>query len=796
MRACALAALCGCASGVTLGVALNASTASFAVTLDGAPWFTSAGYAIRSNRTWLSSNGTLTLASAVPTSGQGQFGFYTGYTATWDTPGAPGIWQTSVYVYPALNAAVFEQFFPVGLSGTWITAEADDDVCTAFPTFGPSRPQLDSQLAYLTFDGGHSPPRVGRWTAGGAHGATVEGGAVTAWYNASGAAVVLSPLTDVETQRGAFSSSLGDIFAVGFNGALSGIPAGWRAQSLLVAGNNVNDTFYSWGDLMLQVGGKARTALTADLATAYLSAWTDNGAYYYYNTEPNATYEKSMLDVLAYIKSADLPLRTLSFDSYWYYKRASDSALLLWEPLPSVFPDRMAPWPGIPLALHNRYFADVNNYTQMGFEFITESGSSLALPIDKNMFLYMMGRAKAWGMTLYEQDWHNRVWTGMRAPHTNITAAHSWLHAMGDAASELNLTIQYCLVEPATVLASAAIPAVTNIRASGDYHPGDYHDAVNHWNTWDIALTSLFFGALGVQPSKDVFWSTEIQPGNPYNASPSGDTEPNWFLHALAATLSTGPVSFGDGIGYTNASLIMRTCRAGDGLILKPDRPAHAVGAALAAVFNMSESASGTYILPNVTQTYSTHGPAAAGGGDPQAWRWHYVLAVSLQADFELPAADLGPAFNASERGYAVFDWFNMGAGPVGTIGGANGSAYTIPTGQALPSPPGGAHDVRYLLVAPLLPGGWVLLGETAKLVPMSTLRTTNFTAIADGPAGAGFTATVLTSPTGPGASLEGSVAYQVLPPGAAAPITVICPASGGTPATLSCFEAGGCACA
>lgn len=60
----------------------------------------------------------------------------------------------------------------------------------------------------------------------------------------------------------------------------------------------------------------------------------------------------------------------------------------------------------------------------------------------------------------------------MRAPHSNLTAAHSWLHAMGDAAAELNVTIQYCLVEPAMVLASAAIPAVTNIRASGDYHPG------------------------------------------------------------------------------------------------------------------------------------------------------------------------------------------------------------------------------------------------------------------------------------------------------------------------------------
>lgn len=36
-------------------------------------------------------------------------------------------------------------------------------------------------------------------------------------------------------------------------------------------------------------------------------------------------------------------------------------ALLLWEPMPSVFPDQMSNWlNGMPLALHNRYFAREN----------------------------------------------------------------------------------------------------------------------------------------------------------------------------------------------------------------------------------------------------------------------------------------------------------------------------------------------------------------------------------------------------------------------------------------------------
>ncbi len=71
--------------------------------------------------------------------------------------------------------------------------------------------------------------------------------------------------------------------------------------------------------------------------------------------------------------------------------------------MPSVFPDGMVPWPGMPLSLHNRWFANPSNYSGMGFTFITEPGSTVALPIDKNLFLHIMGKAKAWGMTMYEQ---------------------------------------------------------------------------------------------------------------------------------------------------------------------------------------------------------------------------------------------------------------------------------------------------------------------------------------------------------------------------------------------------------
>ncbi len=66
-----------------------------------------------------------------------------------------------------------------------------------------------------------------------------------------------------------------------------------------------------------------------------------------------------------------------------------------------------------------------------------------------------------------------------------------------------------CYSEPRHILASTSIQAVTHSRASPDYHP-------NSDPNYYIFLSSLLFSAVGIQPFKDVFWSTYAQAGNPY----------------------------------------------------------------------------------------------------------------------------------------------------------------------------------------------------------------------------------------------------------------------------------------
>ena len=114
------------------------------------------------------------------------------------------------------------------------------------------------------------------------------------------------------------------------------------------------------------------------------------------------------------------------------------------------------------------------------------------------------------------------------------------------------------------VMQSAPLPAVTQIRASDDYNPaGDSGNctppACNppvQVDTYYIGTTSLLAWALDLAPSKDSFWSTPTQPGNPY-----GDVAERYpAMQAAVAALSRGPVQVSDGVGYSDRSLILRTC--------------------------------------------------------------------------------------------------------------------------------------------------------------------------------------------------------------------------------------------
>ena len=264
-----------------------------------------------------------------------------------------------------------------------------------------------------------------------------------------------------------------------------------------------------------------------------------------------------------------------------------------------------------------------------------------------------------------------------------------------------------------------------------------------------------------------------MQTGNPYTngTSKSGD-EPNWQLQATVVALSTGPNGPSDGLGFTNATLVMSTVR-GDGLTLQPDRPATVMDAALLRVLLGGANAS----APLVSSTWTAF-------GDAGTLRWHHVLAVALDEPFVFAAADLGPAASAA---LAVYDWFSPRKGPLAVlVSGASNSSFSIPTGTAQPSAPAAALALQHLCVVPELPGGFWLFGEAGKIVPVSKQRIAGITLRGDG-----FEAAVLGSSGEP----EGVEFLVALPGGGGSLSSVLCPSSAGQTATLSCALASGCGC-
>lgn len=484
----------------------------------------------------------------------------------------------------------------------------------------------------------------------------------------------------------------------------------------------------------------------------------------------NKTFEQTVLDVLATADATHVPYATVQFDSWWYYQDHNVSAslpapLLLWEPRADVFPSGMTPWVGRPLALHNRMFSPHSAYHAMGFEFINEPGAWLALPVDKKMFTYIMAKAVAWGMVMYEQDWLSYTFTELNTTQSNFTAAATWLNALGSAAADLNVTVQFCMALTSMVLHSTTLPAVTNARASGDYHPSSFLPPA-YTENWQIGLTSLLLDALGLQPSKDTLWSGEVQPGSRF----APNTEPNTNIHAISALLSTGPVGFSDGVGFANTALIMRTCRA-DGLLLRPDAPAAHLDAALVATMGMGDTAAVPYVVA---------APVTLGG-----FTWTLLLAAELAAPLSVSLdEDLALQPAGATRGAVLVDWYAPASATVVPPGGS----FALTPGQGCPAPACGAtaKAFRYLLVAPLLADGWAYLGEAAKLVPVSQFRTSAFARTPGG----GFTAMLI------GTVGDGNVTVAARAPSGER-ITAECDvASGSGAARLTCGGALGNACA
>lgn len=317
-----------------------------------------------------------------------------------------------------------------------------------------------------------------------------------------------------------------------------------------------NDGFYNgvqkWGGELLLEHGKSLTRRASDLTVNYLGYWTDRGAFYYYNTEPNKTYAETMLDIYHEVKA---PYQSWNYDSWFYPKcewvvppsfelehQAVKAPVKNWTAMADIFPgDSMRTIyqkTKLPVIAHNRWWCNETDYAKRSggsYNFIYNDANGTSLPIDQQFWDDLFKNATEWGLTVYLQDWIQYQVAFMPQMKADLTLERNWLIQMGNGAEKNNINILYCAAMPRQMLQSVEIANVVSIRASGDYQPSN--------DNWKNGLSDIWTYALGLSPFKDTFWSTKNEPGNPQYQNM---TENDPSLEAAFATLSTGTVALGD----------------------------------------------------------------------------------------------------------------------------------------------------------------------------------------------------------------------------------------------------------
>lgn len=152
-----------------------------------------------------------------------------------------------------------------------------------------------------------------------------------------------------------------------------------------------------------------------------------------------------------------------------------------------------------PLIMHNRAFSPETSYNKSWF--VVEE--NLALPVDAALFKHIMGAAKPLGLKVYEQDWICLTHNKMNATQDNVDFARRWMLAMDEGAVASNMSIQLCMQYSRHVLQTLEMRAVTNARASTDYHaipdPTCKYGQPNPTCTqYNIFLTGLIYSSIGM----------------------------------------------------------------------------------------------------------------------------------------------------------------------------------------------------------------------------------------------------------------------------------------------------------
>ena len=476
----------------------------------------------------------------------------------------------------------------------------------------------------------------------------------------------------------------------GWHGDLASVPAGFATDLAVIAGDGPRACIDEWGRILLERAGTVRPGRWADALAAKPSYWTDNGAAYWYKTEPGLDPAGSVVAAVEDLRAKDVPLGAVQLDS-WFYPHEDirpfdtdewevpPSAMVAWEERSDVLPDGIADLRrrlgDPPLVAHIRHLSSSAPIVDEVPVFLD---GPYAAPSTPEGYERWLDQCQAWGVETFEHDWLVEVFFGVRGLREAPGRARAWQEGIDRAARERGITLQWCMATPADYAETATLTQVTSVRTCGDH--GYIATAGQLW-AW-FCTTNTLARALDLMPFKDVFRA------DPEVAGDNGEPE------ALLSALSTGPVGLGDRVGRFDPELALATCRA-DGILIKPDVPIAATGRSMLANTGFRNELM-------VAEAFTDH----------RAGRWSYVFAAHcsptddvLEAEIDL--RELGESAPAGD--VIVWDWRARAATRV-----APDARWPV----ALPN-----EGWAYLVLAPVLDGGLAVIGDVTKDVTAGDAR-------------------------------------------------------------------------
>ena len=395
--------------------------------------------------------------------------------------------------------------------------------------------------------------------------------------------------------------------AWGWHGDLDEVPAGFASSLAIVRGAGPRAVLGRWGALLGARPPQRRRY--ADALGTKPSYWTDNGASYWYRTEPGHDVTSGLAATVSDLRARGVPIGAVQIDSWWYpheVLRPFDTdewivpptGLVRWEPREDILPEGIAPLRAAlgdpPLVAHCRHLAAASPY-------VTETpcwtDGTRAHPQTPQLYERWLDQCVAWGISTFEHDWLVECFTGVRALRAGAGRAAAWQRGVHEAARDRGLTLQWCMAAPADMVLAASLPAVTSVRTSGD---SGYLVGPGFLWGWFL-LVNAMARALGLVPFKDVFLA-------------SG---PHAAFEALLSSLSAGPVGIGDRLGRADPAIVA-PCHRADGVLVKPDEPVAALDRCFSAAWPL-----GTTPRLLAGEAVTRH---AAG-------TWRYVVVANPSAD-------------------------------------------------------------------------------------------------------------------------------------------------------------------